>query len=124
MTDRDAQVRRLAEAITSSERALPKHWSGWLELAGVLFDAGARMPEPAPPKLPVVGIDALEAARDGQMRSGWTASLRAAWPFLVRDTVNALPQTNVFDIPAAPRVWIGNVPVPVPDLIRALGGAA
>jgi len=128
MTDRDAQVRRLAEAIRGASAFDAAN------LARHLVEVvGARMPEPAPPTI-VVSEEAIQAVREAAPK-WWNrlsdpecrAFARAAFPIMLRDTVNALPRwrmdpnhVTIHD-PTAP-----NTPyVLAPEhLIRALGGAA
>jgi len=88
------------------------------------------MPEPAPPTI-VVSEEAIQAVREAAPK-WWNrlsdpecrAFARAAFPIMLRDTVNALP-----DAMGQGQVLIrtdahGGTPVPRKHLIRALGGAA
>jgi len=134
MTDRDAQVRRLAMTLQGQT-------AEWALLANRLYDAGARMPEPAPPPMPMVSEEACRAymytqaicSRHSDALHDWCAEcrgevadgLRAAFPIMLRDNLNAL---TIGQISA---VWLeiradGNATAGRfrDVLLDALGGAA
>jgi len=133
MTDRDAQVRRLAEAVRSTSACHSD------VIAQRLYDAGARMPEPAPPTI-VVSEEAIQAylytktvcsqhdvLRDycSECREEVADGLRAAFPIMLRDTVNA----RANDCEEIMFIWEnrrggGSVYVPADAIIRTLVGAA
>ena len=108
MTDRDAQVRRLAMTLQGQT-------AEWALLANRLYDAGARMPEPAPPPMPMVSEEACRAymytqaicSRHSDALHDWCAEcrgevadgLRAAFPIMLRDSVAR------FDIGQFIRIW-------------------
>lgn len=138
MSDRDEQIKRLAAAIGSTSDDLNRG------IAENLYDAGARVPDPPRPSLPVVSEEALTAYYDGigqpyNDRSLVTpakfpmlsAGLRAAFQIMLRDTVNALPRElysgwESIYFPrtdgSQPRWWFPLAAMP--DFIRALTGGA
>jgi hypothetical protein len=94
--DREEQIRRLGEAMSSKQQILD--YSG---LATALYEAGARIPDPPAPTLPVVSDEAvrafLEASESyvrGRRKVGCEPArdlhvivgLRAAWPIMLRET--------------------------------------
>lgn len=90
--DREAQVRKLQDAIRKC-RALEY-------LPEDLYDAGARIPDPPPPRLPVVSDRAVVAMRDNariwaHISPGYSdgmiaAGLHAAFAVILEDTAAAV----------------------------------
>jgi hypothetical protein len=93
--DREEQIRRLAEATGFSR---PEGTAWVRDLATNQYLAGARIPDPPAPTLPVVSSKALGAflaAYGGGSDLDAKSGLRAAWPILVRDNFAALLRNRV-----------------------------
>lgn len=106
-----------------------------------LYNAGARIPDPPAPTMSVVsnaaclaaakawfgvwGIGDSETLNSTEL-SGYTAMLRAAWPFLVRDSLAALPRDKYGNAMWTDAQYGGHHCLresALADLARALGAA-
>lgn len=105
--DRDEQVKRLAEAMEPLESAISIGRRYWAER---LYAAGARIPAPPAPVMPVISDEALRSfdafvPNGSKINEVRGAILRAAWPHLLRDSVAALtrqsgsPMAGMFRLP-------------------------
>lgn len=91
--DRDEQVRRLAEAVGNAEGP---DWARGLAMS--LYDAGARIPDPPRPSLPVVSEAAIAAFSrhyGGLATNSTEQGLRAAFPIILRDTVSLVAEHGI-----------------------------
>lgn len=88
MSDRDEQVRRLNAVVRGVMTLEGK------SIGAVFYEAGARIPDPPRPSLPVVGNEARQAylyeAGDASTNAKFEAGLAAAFKVILRDTVAAL----------------------------------
>lgn len=104
--DRDEQVRRLREAFAREANLIAEPPSDAFrrmlsfngkDVAELMYDAGARIPDPPRPSLPVVTSSTVDVAfaayasgEGGSHQERWERTLRAAWPRLLRDSIKAL----------------------------------
>jgi len=135
MMDKTEQTRRLAQFIAEWCGPLSSNGERWAHVTDRFIEGALdAIAEPAPPTLPVVSAEAVEAllkvrARMPLTTEGWAECLRAAFPIMLPDNLNALPRESymgnecVFFPRSGGIHW--HLPTEMfPDLIRALGGAA